>query len=663
MARDSVVKVEILCHSSKKKDVLSTLEKSGNVHLIDMSSLDDAPLSRIEEGERSLLHPLTTSLEKIIPFLQDRDCSKGKQKAIPAVTVDELASMLNEDKELEKTVHSTAAISDELINLNSKAEEIERKIDFIQEWKSLPLRFNQLGHEGLLSVKAGHVSAREGFDALRKLEQEMELFYLEELPDYRAVVAWHNNFNTEVLAGLTEAGFVTADFGGFSRTPEEELRILTKSFEETRSRLEELSSEADTLVQKLPLLKTLSDAAGIQALRDDAISSGRTSESSILLHLWAREKDVPALKENLEDQGEVDVSVVETTEDDIIPVFLSETASADPYLMLTDMYGRPEGADPDPTPHMAIFYVMFFGICIGDAGYGLTLAAGSAIGWYLTKKRQGNSRLFRLMFHGGLASILWGFLLGGWFGMPFSSLPTFLQDAAMPLNKLVPGYTRGVSDGFSLSKQFLYLTLGFGLVQLGYGIIVNLKKRLRAGDGLSAIVDQTGWMLALLGLFPWLFNHYLLNGALYPIGSIWDSILLGMLGAGALLIFIMGGKEAEGIGGKVGLGAYACYGIVNLLGDVLSYSRLFALALSSAIVASVINDIAGMLQSVPVVGIILTVLVLIAGHLFNIGMAVLSGFIHTARLQFVEFFGKFYDGTGVPFRALRYEPRYVRIKR
>jgi V/A-type H+-transporting ATPase subunit I len=136
-----------------------------------------------------------------------------------------------------------------------------------------------------------------------------------------------------------------------------------------------------------------------------------------------------------------------------------------------------------------------------------------------------------------------------------------------------------------------------------------------------------------------------------------------MLAAGAVLIFIMGGKEADGIGGKAGLGAYACYGIVNLLGDVLSYSRLFALALSSAIVASVINDIAGMLQSIPIFGIVLTVLVLVAGHLFNLAMAALSGFIHTARLQFVEFFGKFYDGTGTPFKALRYEPRYVRIKR
>jgi V/A-type H+-transporting ATPase subunit I len=138
-----------------------------------------------------------------------------------------------------------------------------------------------------------------------------------------------------------------------------------------------------------------------------------------------------------------------------------------------------------------------------------------------------------------------------------------------------------------------------------------------------------------------------------------------MLLFGTILIFVMGGKKGKGFG-KIGLGAYAAYGIVNLLGDVLSYSRLFALALSSAIIAVVINQIAGMLihdLGIPVVGVVLAILVLAGGHLFNLFMAALSGFIHTARLQFVEFFSKFYDGTGIPFVPLKYNPEYVQIKK
>jgi V/A-type H+-transporting ATPase subunit I len=662
MARDKVVKAEILCHSTRKEEVLAVLEITGRVHLIDISVVEDAPFFRPEEIERSSLHTLSVSLDKTIPFLQSRELSK-KREAVPAVTVDELSSLLDNHTALEEKANRSVSISDELINCRSKSEDIQRKIDFLEEWADFPLHFNQLVHGKALTMKAGHVSAGEGVALLERLKEQYDLFHITELSGDRFVVAWHNEINEEIHAGLAESGFVAADFTGFSGTPEEELNVFRESLAEVHKRIEELSVEADLLVQSLPRLKTLSDAAGLQALREEAASRGRVSSSSLLLHLWLRQEDVAGLKTELEKLGEVDVSLTEAQKEESPPVFLTESASADPYLMLTDMYGRPDGADPDPTPLMAPFYAIFFGICVGDAGYGISLAAGAAIGWYLTNKKQGNTRLFRLMFQGGLASVVWGFLLGGWFGMPFNSLPTVLQNAAMPLNNLVPGYSRGETDGFALSQQFLYLTLGFGLIQLGWGIIVNLKKRLAAGEGVWAVVDQTGWMLALLGLFPWLFNHYLLNGALYPLGTVWDNVFLGMLAVGAVLIFIMGGKEAEGIGGKAGLGAYACYGIVNLLGDVLSYSRLFALALSSAIVASVINDIAGMLQSIPVFGIVLTVLVLVAGHLFNLAMAALSGFIHTARLQFVEFFGKFYDGTGVPFKALRYEPRYVRIKR
>ncbi len=662
MARDKVVKAEILCHFTRKQEVLAALEKTGIAHLIDISVVEDAPFSRPEEVERPSLYSLSASLDKTIPFLQGRESSKSKV-SVPAVTVDELSIMLSDHSKLEEKAYRSVSVSDELANLYSKSEEIQRKIDFLKEWADFPLRFDQLVLGESLVMKAGQISVGEGVAFLERLEEQYELFHAILLSGDRAVVAWHNEIDDEISTSLAESGFITADFAGFSGTPDQELKKYKKSFAQINTRIKELSDEADLLVQSLPRLKTLSDAAGLQTLRENAASRGRVSSSSLLLHLWLRQKDIAEIKKELEKLGEVDISLIETKAEETPPVFLTESASADPYLMLTDMYGRPDGADPDPTPLMAPFYAIFFGICVGDAGYGIALAAGAAIGWYLTNKKQGNTRLFRLMFQGGLASIVWGFLLGGWFGMPFSSLPSFLQNAAMPLNRLVPGYTRGVTDGFALSQQFLYLTLGFGLVQLGWGIIVNLKKRLAAGEGAWAVVDQTGWMLSLLGLFPWLFNHYLLDGALYPLGTAWDSVFLGMLAAGAVLIFIMGGKEAEGIGGKAGLGAYACYGIVNLLGDVLSYSRLFALALSSAIVASVINDIAGMLQSIPVFGIVLTVLVLVAGHLFNLAMAALSGFIHTARLQFVEFFGKFYDGTGVPFKALRYEPRYVRIKR
>lgn len=661
MARDSVVKTSILSHSARKDDVLTLLENRGRIHLIDISGEEDNFLSPFTQEENTRLNKLGSALGRAIPLLRDL-AGKGRGGDSQAYTVQKLQKLL-ENEGISRAAFRAAEISDQLSDLESSAQEQQRQIDFLSKWKDLPVPFEQINREGLFSVRAGTVASPDGFEALGEIEEEESLFHFTKLSDTRAVVLWHTSTEERILNSLAEAGFASEDFSGFSKSPERELEDLEARLSETRRKTKDLEREADGMVKLLPGFQALKDAAGLENFRQNAAAAGRESSTSVLLHAWARESDVPLLRKALEELGEVELEMIEPREDEVPPVYLSESAAADPYLMLTDMYGRPRGADPDPTPIMAPFYVMFFGICIGDAGYGIALAAGAAAGWYLTEKRKGNSRLFRLLFQGGLASIFWGILLGGWFGMAFHKLPAILQAAAEPLNSLLPsgGYTPE-TGGFSLSNQFLYLTLVLGVVQLGWGLVVNLKKRLREGEGLPAIIDQTGWILALLGLFPWLFDHYLFN--IYSNEGIIDSVLMVMLAAGALLIFIMGGREAGGIGGKVGLGAYACYGIVNLLGDVLSYSRLFALALSSAIIASVINDIAGMLSaSIPVLGFILALLVLVAGHVFNIAMAVLSGFIHTARLQFVEFFGKFYDGTGVPFRALRYEPQFVRIER
>lgn len=659
MARDPVVKAEILCHRARKYEVLSVMEKTGRVHLIDMSGIEDFPLPSVSENGSGRAEELYSLLDKSIAFLKDRGSEKRKRGA-QVFQLSEMDRHLQQ-KEIRDKVVRCASVADELANLQSKKLDLEKQISFVEKWKNFPADFDQINRDGLFSIRAGQVSPREGYAALEKLEEEIELFHFMKLSDSKAMVLWHTEIEEKVLTELAEAGFASEDFSVYKKSPEEELSDMKAELDNATSKIAELNREADSMVDSLPAMEALYDAAGLKTFRLGAAGSGRETSTAVLLHTWVRRSDIPVLRKSLEALGEVELTEIEHDPEETPPVFLSESASADPYLLLTDMYGRPEGADPDPTPLMAPFYAMFFGICIGDAGYGIALAAGAAAGWYITGKRGGNTRLFRLLFQGGLASVFWGVLLGGWFGMSFNSLPGFLQAAAMPLNNLVPGYTRG-GDGFSLSNQFLYLTLGFGLVQLAWGIIVNLKKKLRAGEGIAAVIDQTGWMLALVGLFPWLFDHYLTN--LYSNNGPLDSIFLTMLAAGAILIFVMGGREAAGVGGKVGLGAYACYGIVNLLGDVLSYSRLFALALSSAIIASVINQIAGMLSgSIPVLGVVLAVIVLAAGHLFNIGMAVLSGFIHTARLQFVEFFGKFYDGTGVPFTPLRYEPRYVRIER
>ncbi|MFO7627101.1 MAG: V-type ATP synthase subunit I [Candidatus Fermentibacteraceae bacterium] len=656
MARETVVKVEILCHHAHRSDVLAILERSGMVHLAGIDSTGIPGFDRVIPDSVEELRELRLKLDRAIQFLSE--FLEGKSPTELTVTRDALERVLG-DQSLRKATEQASSLSVEITETVQTIRDLEARRRFLDQWSFLPWRFDLVGRQGAFTVFAGSIPDAPAAAAV--LSSEFEASGVFPHGGDKIVCVAHADQAVGIGERLSSLGFVPGDFAGLAAEPAEEVLNLDSALDECRVRLARLEDESRLLAGSLPEFRMLYDAVGLAATRHEMASGGLSSASVLVMRAWMRKDDVQRLRGELENLAAAGIDEIQPEPDETPPVFLSESATVDPYLLLTDMFGRPAGADPDPTPLFAPFYALFFGICIGDAGYGAALLLGSAFGIWLTKRRGGNSRLFKLIFHGGIASIIAGVLLGGWFGIEFNSLPGFLQAPAMLLNGLVPGYVPG-KPGFSVSNQFLYLTLALGLVQLAWGVIVNLPKRLRQGEGFAAVLEQGGWMLAIIGLFPWLFNRYLLNGALYDISGPADKAFLILLAAGAILIFIMGGRSAASIGGKVGLGAYAAYGIVNLLGDVLSYSRLFALALSSAIIAQVINEIAGMLAgSIAGVGIVLAILVLVAGHVFNLAMAVLSGFIHTARLQFVEFFGKFYDGTGVPFAPLRYQPRFVRI--
>ena len=663
MALDSVSKVEVVFHEGSRRDVLFELERFGGYAPIDLSGADGllgASKVSLEDLEDDI-----DVLERTISFLEEQaeDTPGGFAYTPPSLSEDELL-VLADDDELMESARQAWRVARELAELDSDYREAMQESSFLEDWKDLSVPLDELGSEaGGHMALAGTVSA-DGLQQLRDWMVTEPLSALDvisrERNSCRVLLVCHTSVAEELGEQLNEAGFARQDFSDRSGRAGDLLGEVRKELWEIERREEELRQKARTGAEQLGRLRALCDALGLLHTRLAAATSGRTSQRFGLLRGWVRSRELPELRQRLESVGPVNVTETELEEDETVPSPLTEPEPIDPYVSLTDMFGRPSRKDLDPTPFLAPFFAFFLGICIGDGGYGLALAAGAAAGWTIVRRRGGNPRLFGVLFQGGIASIIVGLFLGSWFGAPQDSLPAFLQAPAALLNSIVPA-SQDVE--FALSKQFLYVTLGLGLIQLTFGVLLDMAKRLRAGEGFSAVVDQTGWLLAIAGLFPWLFNRYLLDEALFAADSSTSTLFLYILAAGAVLIFIMGGRNAKGLGGRIGLGAYAAYGIINLLGDVLSYSRLFALALSSAIIGRVVNQMGGMLAGIgiPVLGVVLAALVIVAGHLFNLFMAVLSGYIHTARLQFVEFFSKFFDGTGAPFVPLRYRPRFVLI--
>ncbi len=206
----------------------------------------------------------------------------------------------------------------------------------------------------------------------------------------------------------------------------------------------------------------------------------------------------------------------------------------------------------------------------------------------------------------------------------------------------------------------LGIELGIGMLNQFYGMTLLLYREWRKGNRFGGLCDGGLWLVFLPGLV------LLLAGGMGALPPVWTNVSLGMIGVSGLGLILTQGRHeetfiAKAITGVVSLyGILGTYGTTSFIGDVLSYSRLLALGLTTVIVGMSFNIIAGLTRSIPVAGIVIFIVIAVFGHVFNFFISILGGFVHSARLIFVEFFTKFYEGGARPFAPLG-APQTVRV--
>lgn len=313
------------------------------------------------------------------------------------------------------------------------------------------------------------------------------------------------------------------------------------------------------------------------------------------------------------------------------PIKLKNRRFARLFEMIGNMYSTPTYWELDMTPFFAPFFVLFFGFCMGDCGYGALLVLVS-LGLIISKKFKDMQNVLWLVFFLGLGTVAMGIISGTFFGIP-------LLDVDIPfVNKLksVMFQPDGLYSAF-------YVSLIIGVFQILFGMclkIINITKM----QGFAASVSTIGWVILLLGGIV----TFLVDG----IGTPFYACMI----VGAVLIFLLNGplNKIYSPFVNIGSGLWDTYNMATgLLGDVLSYIRLFALGLSGSILGLVFNDLAvKMSPDIPVIGTIVTIIILLFGHTMNIGLSALSAFVHPMRLTFVEF----YKNSGFGGGAKQYEP-------
>jgi V/A-type H+-transporting ATPase subunit I len=405
-----------------------------------------------------------------------------------------------------------------------------------------------------------------------------------------------------------------------------EVKAPTFSFSEKENEILLLRDRQSGIDERLNLMSNYTpqiEATKVELVNRLEFNSVRQSaerqaeDKLMVLHGWVpRPRNEQFL--NFLDQENIIFVTEKAQKNDNAPILLKNNRFARLFEPIGSLFTNPTYGELDLTPFFAPFFMMFFGFCLGDAGYGLVLLIGASL--FKLKAKKEFRPILSLVQWLALSTVIFGTITGTLFGIS-------LVELDWPLLAKFKGM-------FLDQKQLFSLALIVGAIQIVFGMFVKVANQIRLW-GWKYAISTLSWILLLVGsaAFYGLSKWDAVNVEFMGIGH---KILLGIASVG-ILFFNSPGKNPFV---NIGLGLWDSYNMVTgLFGDILSYIRLFALGLSSAILGNVFNSLAfGMAPDIPVVGAIVTILILVAGHSINLFMSALGSLVHPMRLTFVEFY-------------------------
>ena len=436
----------------------------------------------------------------------------------------------------------------------------------------------------------------------------------------------------EVRRILKEYGFKPFEYD-HAELPADRLEQLKSNIRQQEAVVDAMTKSLAASKGELDQLKVQLDYLCNLSSRQESKNQLASTQNLAALEGWIESNQVQALEACLTEQFGQSILIqtreIRQDEKDKVPTKLKNNALVEPFELVTEMYSLPKYGDKDPTPVVSLFYFVFFGMMVADIGYGLLLFAGTSLALRFLHVKPGmakNLRFFRLL---GVAVIIWGLVYGSFFGfeLPFALISTS-------------------SDAMTI----LVISVVFGFITVLAGLFLSGLKNIRLKDYAEAYNAGFAWVLILLGLLLLALGNFFPSLAFAATIGQWLAIINAL---GVLAVSIISAKSLAGLGS----GLFNLYNVSGYVGDLVSFTRLMALGLSGASIGSAFNLIVSLFP--PVARFSIGILLFIALHLVNMFLSFLSGYVHGARLIFVEFFGKFYDGGGKPFTPLKPSEKYV----
>lgn len=617
-----------------REDLLSDLAKLGAVEVkapkddewSERFAPSEADTARLK-SERSEIESAVSTLSKYVKLKRGMF---AERKRVPDTEFFD-NSCLEEALLRAREINSLAR---EIQSSHSNEVRIANKKETLLPWKSLDIPMESKSKSKHF-LYFGTIPAKFNLeDAAAAAEDAVfEHISSDKEQHYVAIIA-HIADEGKIIEALRPFGFSRTQFKEQSGSVRENIAAIDREISAIKDAREKLAEKISLMKESADELYVAYDILSVKIAKAEAQEKLLKTDKTVVLTGWFPEREEKNLTKLFESYGAA-YEIRDPNEDEEPPILTYNSKMVRPYEMITNMYSPPAYRGIDPNPFMAPFFAVFFGIMFSDAAYGILLTLVGAVVLLKFKPRGGLKQMMSMAVMCGITTTIWGVLFGGFFG-----------DAIPTAYKLFTGkeFTWNLALWFNpLDDPMLMLIFSFALggVHIFAGMAVKAYMMIRDGLLLDAIFDIGSWWV-------------LFGGIVFALLGL-TNVGLILIGVGALALLLTQGRHEKKFFKKITSGLASLYDITSYLGDILSYSRLLALSLATAVIASVINTMGAM------TGPIGFVVVFLIGHTFNIAVNLIGTYVHTSRLQYVEFFGKFYEGGGEIFSPLDTKTKYVDI--
>ncbi len=639
-------KVTLYALKQDRAAIMEALQKFGRMHIESDQSEDE------EKGGRTATE-ISKEYEKVEWAIKELKQFDERKSAMLApkdvVSFSQLEKTYAERTPLIKSVDSLRSLEDERVQQSSKQIRLENVIEHMSPWVGLDIPVETIKDTDDCVISAGTVPSTE-FEGFMEDIAQINGVHVEKVMADKDVIyvfmVYHMTASEHMVPLLSRVGYSPSNFQNFEGTPKKIIVEVEKEIYDLEKKERQIMTQKKGFAKNLDELEELLDAMMIIKGRQEKQEGSSETEYVFVIEGYIPahlEDDLRAvIKEAAGDRA--DVEIAEPTKDDDVPTLYENRAFVRPFEAITDMFGKSKPTAIDPNVTMAPFFAIFFGMMMSDAGYGLVIAALASFAYFKTKPRNGEgNKLIRVIAISGVFTILWGICYGGYFGFSVPKLTLLFNPMEEPMLTL----------GLCLLMGVIHILVGMG---------VRAAALIKRKQVMEAVSQQFTWMALIAGLV--MFALPTLAGFVDAEPSalflFLNKVGKVMLIAGFAGIILLGGYGKKGIGRIVG-GVSSLTEITSYMSDILSYSRLFGLGLATGVIGMVINTMVSMMAQNGIFGIFFAAILFVAVHLFNIAINALGAYVHSSRLQYVEYFGKFFEDGGRDFKPFKVSTKYHEV--